>query len=423
MSGFYSECGNDFDEYVRRIVGPMAMGAMKRNVSNLWIGRRFKLHLDGWREGKVLEWCQWKTDPSLYLTEWSMTFELTTSLSEDQGADTTTTSTNDSSLTLRVNRMNIEGGGTLRTLNKEKISPLSSLEWIDSASPQVKLDEEVLSYKCPCCRAIEAVVAAHEQTNNMVTDECPICLEIKDCRVLGCGHCVCDCCWSSYRKAAANIDVQLVCPTAEELRDEPAKRDIHFRKKIASGEAKTVNHFAEIVEQVFSGEQKNLARFWKELMVVSAATFFYSDVKTVICQLPIDAIKVFLHVLEERKEELFAILDQDGMREFVSSVSFYCCDVLCEKYRQAGSNRCALPYSQLALFHARQSRSRTLLAAAHVFLGSTQQSVGMLSDASNTYDKSLGLGSSAGDVWRYREDLLREIEQWTGSSGKLTPGC
>jgi len=435
MSAFYSECGDDFDEYVRRIVGPMH--AKERTVTNLWSGRRFKVHFRGeWREGKVIEWCQWKVNPGRHLTEWSVTLELIESekegVKDDSGCgderDTvneTKAKDDDSSfLKLRVNRMNIKGGGTLQ--QEAKDSQLFSLEWLDAASPPVHLEQGVLVYKCPYCRAEEQVVAAHEQADMTKTGECPVCLEVQDCRVLGCGHKVCHSCWSSYLQAAMNIGAHLGHLDTNETEAERVRRAELFKTRLSSKEARTTNHFAELVEQVLSGEQQDLGRFWKELMVESVAILFYSDVKTVISQLSIDAIKIFLHVLGERKEELFVMLNgmhQGEMLEFVSSLSFYCCDVIAEHYRQAGRNRFALPWSQLALVHAKQARSRTLLAAAHVFLGSTQQSAGMLIEASRTYDGSLGLGSSAGDVWKYREELLREIEQWTGSSGKLTPGC
>lgn len=427
MCAFYSECGDDFDEYVRRIVGPMPRGAEERAIKDLWAGRRSKLHLNGkWKKASVLEWRQWKVNPKLHLTEWSVTFELTTVDERSQVAPSAMTH---STITLRVNRMNIKGGGTLYQDDNNDGDGISlvSLEWLDTASPPVNLEEGVLVYKCPYCRCVESVVDAHDQADQTNIDECPVCLEVQECRVLGCGHCVCHTCWSSYRQAAANIGVHLDPFNADELFEQRMKQDEMFSTKLLNGEAKRGNLFAGLVERTLSEEKPDaLAHFWKELMVVSVATFFYSDFKPVICKLPISAIKIFLQVLDARKNELFVILNgvhQGGMKEFVSSMSFFCCDVIAEKYRQDGRNRYALPWSQLALFHARQARSRTLLAAAHVFLGSTQQSVGMLREASDTYDSSLGLGSSAGDVWKYREDLLREIEQWTGSSGKLTPGC
>lgn len=424
MCAFFSECGDEFDEYARHIVG--GMGANQRSVSNLWAGRRFKLHYNGeWKEGRVVEWFQWKVDPERHLTNWNVKLTMVSDRQDErenmQNMDVSSSVKECSFLTLRVNRMNIKGGGTLQLETPD--SPLFSLEWLDPASPPVNLEQGVLAYKCPYCRTAEPILAAHEQADITTAAECPICLETTDCRILGCGHGVCHSCWRSYMQAATNMSmgIDFGHSNEDEIQAERARRREIFKTKLSSG----TNHFAKLVDEVFSGEQ-NLAAFWKELMVESVLMFFHSDVKVVINKLSTEAVKIFLQVLDVRKEELFAMLNgmhDEELREFVSSISFYCCDVIAENYRQAGRTRCALPWSQLALFHAKQARSRTLLAAAHVFLGSAQQSAGMLIEASRTFDGSLGLGSSAGDVWKYREDLLREIEQWTGSSGKLTPGC
>ena len=277
-------------------------------------------------------------------------------------------------LTFRVNRMNIKGGGTV----KKEVNDLQliSLEWLDQAFPSVDLEEGMLVYKCPYCRAVEPIMAAHEQAATTKANECPVCLEIQDCRVLGCGHCVCHSCWSSCLQAAASIEVQLGPLDPQEVQCERKQREQVFRNKLASGEARRVNLFAQLAKRTSSSGQQDLKQFWKELMVESMGIFFYSDVKTVICQLSTDAIKIILHVIQERKEELLDLMSniEMRMRAFVSSLSFYCCDTIAENYRQAGRIRCALPWSELALFYAKQACSGTLLAAAHIFLGSTQQS-------------------------------------------------
>lgn len=206
--------------------------------------------------------------------------------------------------------------------------------------------------------------------------------------------------------------------------EERAKRDRLFK---ASKSTDAVNDIINIVKKIYFDKQ-GLEFFWRELMVESIASIFRCDVKPILRQLPISAIQIFLQVMEERKGELLAALkqrqmDREDRENFISSISFFCCDVIAEKNRQARRYRDALPWSELGLFHAKQGRSRILLAAARTLLGSTQQLAGLLSEATKTYDDSLGLGSAAGDVWKYREALLREMEEWTGSSGKLTPEC
>lgn len=411
MCAFFSECGDEFDEYVRHVIG--GIGGSQRTVSTLWTGRRFKLHYQGeWREGKVHEWNQWKVDPRRHLTKWSVTVELIC-------ADASEINT---MIKLCVNRVNVKGGGTLQQKAPDD-SPLFSLEWLDPPSPLINLEQGVLIYKCPYCRTAEPVVSAHEHASNTRTEECPVCLELSECRVLGCGHSVCHSCWKHFLEATTYGGISFEQLDEETIQRQRARRhELFVRNKLSTRE----NHFAQLVKNTLLPGNQNLALFRKEIMVESVLMFFYSDVKVVINKLSIDAVKIFLQVLHARKEELFVVLNgilKAELEEFVNSISFYCCDIIADSFRQCGRTRCALPWSELALFHAKQARSRTLLAAAHVFLGSTQQSAGMLMEASRTFDGSLGLGSSAGDVWKYREDLLREIEQWIGTSGKLTPGC
>jgi hypothetical protein len=206
--------------------------------------------------------------------------------------------------------------------------------------------------------------------------------------------------------------------------DKRLKREKMFK---VSSSTDTENTFASIVKGIHFDKQ-GLENFWRELLVESMALIFSCDVKPVIRQLPILAIQIFLQVLDERKGELLVALKQRNMgmedrENYISSISFLCCDVIAEKNRQARRFRDALPWSELGLFYAKQGRSRILVAAARTLLGFTQQLAGLLTEATKTYDESLGLGSVAENVWEYREALLREMEEWTGSSGTLTPRC
>jgi hypothetical protein len=319
--------------------------------------------------------------------------------------------------------MNIDGGGTLLKPKAEG-TQLISLEWSDPAFPSINLQKGVLSYKCPCCRAPESVLAAFEEPSATKTTECPVCLETINCRVLACGHGVCHSCWSSCRLVASNVHLHLDCMDRREVMYERFEREKLFKASLSTD---AENDFAKIVKEIHFDKQ-GLERFWKELMVESMALIFRCDVQPVIRQLPMPAIQIFLQVVEQRKGELLVALKQRNMgredrENYISSISFLCCDVIAEKNRQARRIRDALPWSELGLFHAKQGRSRILVAAARTILGSTQQLAGLLSEATKTYDDSLGFGSAAGNVWEYREALLREMEEWTGSSGTLTPGC
>jgi hypothetical protein len=209
-----------------------------------------------------------------------------------------------------------------------------------------------------------------------------------------------------------------------EIMHKRLKREKVFKASLSKD---AENDLANIVKGIHFDKQ-GLERFWRELMVESMALIFRCDVKPVIRQLPILAIQIFLQVLDQRKGELLVALKQRNMgiedrENYISSISFLCCDVIADKNRQARRFRDMPPWSELGLFHAKQGWSRILVAAAHTLIDSTQQLAGLLREATKTYDETLGLGSAAENVWEYQEALLHEMEEWTGSSGTLTPRC
>jgi hypothetical protein len=62
------------------------------------------------------------------------------------------------------------------------------------------------------------------------------------------------------------------------------------------------------------------------------------------------------------------------------------------------------------------------LASMYCNLGLAQKHCGHLSLALENYNASLEIMNQDG-VHKNRETLRREMKQWTGSSGTLTPGC
>jgi hypothetical protein len=77
-----SRCGEEFDEYVFQALDPFPwsfVGAASREVTDLWRGRRLKLHCNGaWREGKVCGWTQFNPDSTTNETKWNLELELDT---------------------------------------------------------------------------------------------------------------------------------------------------------------------------------------------------------------------------------------------------------------------------------------------------------------------------------------------------------
>lgn len=126
--------------------------------------------------------------------------------------------------------MNVEGGGTLRLGDGENES-LLSLEWLEPASPYVNLNQDVLTFDCPCCRKAEPVALAFNTSPTTTNDECPVCLETAECQVLACGHSFCNDCWNRCRLAAMRPSVDLEEMDETEMKKERAKRDRLFTKK------------------------------------------------------------------------------------------------------------------------------------------------------------------------------------------------
>jgi tetratricopeptide (TPR) repeat protein len=150
-----------------------------------------------------------------------------------------------------------------------------------------------------------------------------------------------------------------------------------------------------------------------------------------------------IRVLEERSDELIASLETvDGLLKRPSEsergleilCSHYCCNIG-ERYEEKKDYCGAVPWYHRGLFYAitnSQKISQTSgpffdscmrqLASMYCNLGLAQKHCGHLSLALENYNASLEIMNQDG-VHKNRETLRREMKQWTGSSGTLTPGC
>lgn len=105
------------------------------------------------------------------------------------------------------------------------------------------------------------------------------------------------------------------------------------------------------------------------------------------------------------------------------------CTRLGEKYEEVKNYRYSIPWYERSLAHAIKkckvapsAISEKILSQQHCNLGLAQKRVGFLSAALENYNKSLQV-EPGGTALGNRSKLLREMKEWTGSSGKLTPGC
>jgi hypothetical protein len=546
-----SKCGTDFDEYVRRVLSEpfpySPTDAASRQVTDLWSGRRLRIFSGtNWREGKVRDWTQSNSGPFSPITMWSLEVAFddfvvgdTVTIDglkfatkqngkrgkkrlnvankhngkkgrivkyvEQQGRykiemiddkyvlEVSPENMNDAVLTFHVNRMNIEGGGTLvpdssdhdeedsaestddnvtsesedeQVDDKDDVdneesddessedsdsTSLVSLEWLEPASPSINLDEGSLTATCPRCRAAEPPMANYSDAPTETEHECPICLETKQCRLLQCEHVVCSDCWTSWRSVACGGPVrppmmdpeQLQKERAERLREvleisphdrggtatKPGDSDKDIREATEKWRLALQNKLFTLIEHAHNGEE-GLGRFWEELLVL-AMPFVCLDIfiKYLLEQLDIPALEILLQVIEQRKDELFAhYMRLKKVTRKVTSWSemFFegrcrlCCNRIGEKYEEVKNYRGAIPWYERSVVHAFPKDFRAMQLNN---LGLAQKKAGFLSAALKSYNASVQLDPGGPNARNNREMLLREMKAWTGSSGKLTPGC
>ena len=103
-------------------------------------------------------------------------------------------------------------------------------------------------------------------------------------------------------------------------------------------------------------------------------------------------------------------------------------DFRCRELRQAGSYRNAVPWAELSVFYALHSQGGTEaanLAGAHSFTSQIYAVADMLTMSMNEFDKCAHLvgGNSEENGENMARYMIRDaMKQWTGSSGRITPG-
>jgi transcription elongation factor Elf1 len=468
-----SYCGEEFDDYVFQALEnsfPFSpVGASSRELPDLWKNRRFKLHYRGkWREGRVCGFRQYNPTESTMETCWQMDVQLdtiepgdqvelklvgvakrTTRLHEDGTVKITTKNDGESTeytikpsessdgielatprMKLHVHRMNVEGGGTFKFDRQNENEPLLSLEWLEPASPSVNLFEKIVTFDCPICRAKEPVMAAFEPAAKTTRAECPVCMETTKCRVLSCGHSVCEDCWGSCRLAATSVRLELEDLNESDVKKERAKRDRLFKKKRSRDGPR--NDFAEKFEELVwaiarADTISGLEALRWELMVENPVLWAVEDVFKRFVDLPIEALQVILHVIESRKDQM-SFMDHGRKVDYYGDAAHFCCYFIAKEFRQRHNYRGAVPWAELSVFYALHSHGGTEaanLAEAYSFTSQIYAVADMLTMSLNEFDKCARL--IGGNAEENGENMAREMirdamKDWTGSSGKITPG-
>mmetsp|Transcript_28373 Transcript_28373/g.51393 ORF Transcript_28373/g.51393 Transcript_28373/m.51393 type:complete len:227 (+) Transcript_28373:742-1422(+) len=195
-----------------------------------------------------------------------------------------------------------------------------------------------------------------------------------------------------------------------------------------------------------------LRQFWKRMLTCPIHVFLMeSSVTFFTRRLSITALEIFLQVVYARQEEMatnyclpMVVFDSNDVQQqhrrrrhnargYIYSLKAKCCNQLGESHEEECNYRAAIPWYERSLLYAQKRRlvmppsnddtsAKRAVSTQHCNLGLAQKRAGFLRKAKENYDASLELHYSA-DVAKNKELLLEEMKEWTGTSGKLCPGC
>lgn len=516
-----SECGPEFDSYVRRNLDENfpfnPTGPSSRTVTDLWKNRRFRLYKSETetRQGKVASWEQFNIDPFSLQTSWKITLEMDMMTGENKKYDsgdaviiqnlpkvhhgksaivvkplkdgrykvklededlkfvTVKAENLQEKCTFIVKRMNVNGGGTLDDGER-----LLSLEWIDPPAPTLRVSNESC-VTCPTCRAVEPTFVSFDDTvERIAATECPICTDCKPCRTLQCSHVICMDCWQQWRVSATNeIPSSLSTPItdADVLQRE---RDRNFQKirallpHVMGGTATkpagrrqvtpeqveyAMNRFFDRVEdivheldqKVSEETEEGYASFWRKLQTVSVhlpclvggLEQFFGELRSIA------PVQILMRVLEQRAQEISSFTSCSMENENLGGIEIrggqgrveyllaLCCNRIGELQEAFQNYASAIHWYERAIIYAKrrydidggsgdtiQAPCKESLSIQYTNLGLAQKRFGQLSKAMACYETALEFKVSE-NTMQNKDILESELESWTGTSGRLTPGC
>lgn len=372
-------------------------------------------------------------------------------------------------------------------MNLEDNRTFLSLEWIDRASPSASLlyqggasNGMMGSANCPTCRAVEPTYKAFDDDVTKVTDltsnhNCPVCTETKPCRVLQCRHAVCMECWNQWRhKSTTKIPSSVTPPTTSRDRLQ-RDRDRNFQKlrgmlphtlggtatkaegrRRSSEEdiTKAYERFNDKMESLVrdlyknaegeEDEESGLTKYWKKLMTVSLHLFRLGAVDKMVRDLDsIPALEIAILVTKSREDEISSRDiglpedDRDDGQGCVDYLIHRCCNRIGEILEgRYDDHRSATHWYERAILHAKRTLEQETsddnkgeLAMKYNNLALAQKRSGQLTKAMTNYDTAMehfpaDIDQDNKDVVESnKRSLQSEMKQWTGTSGKLTPGC
>lgn len=359
-----------------------------------------------------------------------------------------------------VCRCNVEGGGTLNL----KIDHLGrgskhliSFEWLEEATPQLKMNGDCWCVTCPTCRAVTKsfdTVNGDHLVDHLVGMECPICMEAKNCMPIGtCGHFICrDCCnalktkpdgsfFFHLEKVQVNIspeklnkkrDAMFHCCNAPPTNDEVMRHlgeafpdtpdDDDLDELVALKEWFLVHPLhlwigLPVLQKIVGMFELNAAEILAEYVESLRGTDLFNRFVQLskalytqkgICIAGIDA---------NRERHLMLLNDPD---QYHNLIMLNLTEWMGLKYEEVGDYRRAIGWyeknivypTKMVVFGYLPTAMRSSLSN----LGLAQKKDGMFESAKRNYDEALTYAYGP-EVRLNIMGLQNELEQWTGTGG------
>ena len=185
------------------------------------------------------------------------------------------------------------------------------------------------------------------------------------------------------------------------------------------------NILTSLFEHLEQGEQ-GFAPFWRQLLTMPFQVFVTTEAIEIFRkQLDISTLEILIRVVDERAAEIDAFMaNQPTGDPFTKQLSMVYTNRIGELYEEVRNYRGAIPWYERALMDSKNQTPTQpeMVASQHCNLGLALKHAGLFSRALENYNASIVMEDS-NKVKKNRDTLRREMKEWTGTSGRLTPGC
>jgi len=141
------------------------------------------------------------------------------------------------------------------------------------------------------------------------------------------------------------------------------------------------------------------------------------------------AMKIYIDVVDMRMDAFYEVCLKQGDTRTKEEIRFTLLiqsnNLIGEAYEAMDNPFASIPYYLKAAQLADESGNIEHIGRLYCNLGLAQKRCDMYSLAKKSYEKSLSViqGFNLEAVEQNYQKLLKEMEEWTGTSGKLAPHC